>query len=657
MLSAMATTAADAKLCIDTIRTLAIDAIQASNSGHPGMPLAMAPAAYVLFAEVMAHNPRDPDWPDRDRFVLSAGHGSMLLYAALHLSGYPLSLDEIRRFRQWGSLTPGHPERDRVHVTPGVEVTTGPLGQGFANGVGMAMAERFLRERYGDQVMDHRVYAIVSDGDLMEGIASEAASLAGELGLGRLVYLYDDNDVTLDGPAEWSFSREDRVARFEAYGWHVSRVEDVNDLDALRAALREAEEVEDRPSLIDVKTIIGWPAPNQGTADVHGKALGEENVRIVKERLGWDPDVSFHVPDGVYEAFAPDRGERLQAEWQERLDGWRSDNAELAAEWDAAWSGRPARPLELPAFEVGASLATRGAGGKVMAAFEEAVPTMVGGAADLSESTKTEFPGSGRYTREAADRNVYFGVREHGMGGAVNGMAAHGGIVRPYGSTFLQFADYMRASIRLSALMGLDVAWVFTHDSVALGEDGPTHQPVEHVMALRAIPGLTVIRPADAAETAEAWRVILEELDGPAAMALSRQNLPVLEGTGAGLACGAYVLRDGDDACIVATGGEVIVAVEAAEALAAEGVKARVVSMPSWELFEAQDGSYRSSVLPSALPTVSVEAGISLGWSRYAQAHVAIDRFGASAPGTETLRRLGITADATVDAVRGLLGR
>jgi transketolase len=659
MLSSMATTAADAQLCIDTIRTLAIDAIQQSNSGHPGLPLAMAPAAYVLFAEVMDHNPRDPSWPDRDRFVLSAGHGSMLLYAALHLSGYDLSLDELKRFRQWGSLTPGHPERDRVHVTPGVEVTTGPLGQGFANGVGMALAERFLRERYGAEVMDHRVYAIVSDGDLMEGVASEAASLAGELGLGRIVYLYDDNDVTLDGPAEWSFSREDRAARFEAYGWHVQHVADVNDLEAVRAAIRAAEEVEDRPSLIDVKTIIGWPAPNQGTSEVHGKALGEDNVRIVKERLGWDPDKSFVVPDGVYDAFAPERGAEAQAAWQERFDSWRSDDAELAAEWDAAWAGKPVKPIAdvLPAFEIGESIATRGAGGKVMAAFEDAVPTMVGGAADLTESTKTIFPGSERYTRERADRNVFFGVREHGMGGAVNGMCVHGGIVRPYGSTFLQFADYMRGSIRLSALMALPVAWVFTHDSVALGEDGPTHQPVEHLMALRAIPGLTVLRPGDAAETAEAWRVILEDLEGPAVMALSRQNLPVLEGTGPGVPRGAYVLRQGDDAAIVATGGELVVAVEAHEALAADGVGARVVSMPSWELFEAQDESYRAETLPPGLPTVSVEAGISLGWSRYAQAHVAIDRFGASAPGSETLRRLGITTDATVDAVRGLLDR
>ena len=656
----MATTAADAKLSIDTIRTLAIDAVQKSNSGHPGLPLAMAPLAYLLYAEVMNHNPRNPDWPDRDRFILSAGHGSMLLYATLHLSGYALSLDEIKNFRQWGSLTPGHPERDRVHVTPGVEVTTGPLGQGFANGVGMAIAERFLRERYGADVMDHRIYAIVSDGDLMEGVASEAASLAGQLGLGRLIYFYDDNDVTLDGPAEWSFTVEDRRKRFEAYGWHVLSIDDVNDLDALRAVIAEAQEVEDRPTLVDVKTIIGWPSPEAGTSEVHGKALGEENVRITKERLGWDPDAHFLVPDGVYASFGPERGEEREREWRERFDAWRDENPDLAAEWDAAWAGRPIAPVAevLPRFEVGESLATRGAGGKVMAAFEDCVPTMVGGAADLSESTKTEFPRSGHFTRDdPSGRNVYFGVREHGMGGAVNGMAAHGGIVRPYGSSFLQFSDYMRAAIRLSALMDLPCAWVFTHDSVALGEDGPTHQPVEHLMALRAIPGLTVIRPADAAETAEAWRVILEDLEGPALMALSRQNLPVLEGSGAGLARGGYVLRPGDDACIVATGGEVIVAVEAAEALAGDGIAARVVSLPSWELFEAQDEAYRNATLPPGLPTVSVEAGVSLGWARYAQAHVAIDRFGASAPGTETLRRLGITPEAAADAVRGLLSR
>jgi transketolase len=648
-------TKADAQLCIDTIRTLAMDAVQQANSGHPGMPMAMAPAAWVLYGEVMKHNPRDPEWPDRDRFVLSAGHGSMLLYAVLHLAGYDLPLDELKKFRQWGSLTPGHPERDRVHVTPGVEITTGPLGQGFANGVGMAMAERFLRERYGAEVQDHHVFAIVSDGDLMEGIASEAASLAGQLGLGRLVYLYDDNDVTLDGPASLSFTTEDRAKRFEAYGWHTLTVADANDVSALRDAIEQGKAETDRPTLISVKSIIGYPSPNQGTADVHGKALGEENVRKAKEALGWDPDATFLVPDGVYEAFAPERGERLQAEWSERLDGL---SAEQRAEWDAAWAGRPTGPVAdvLPSYEVGDKLATRGAGGKIMAAFEPVTPTMLGGAADLSESTKTAFPASGKYTKERADRNVFFGVREHAMGGAVNGMAGHGGIVRPYGSTFLQFADYMRGSIRLSALMGLQVAWVFTHDSVALGEDGPTHQPVEHHMSLRAIPGLVYLRPCDAAETAEAWRVILEDLEGPAAMSLSRQDLPVLEGSGPGVGKGAYVLADGADATLVATGGEVWVAMAAREQLASSGVDVRVVSMPSWELFEQQDDAYRAEVLTDRARTISVEAGISLGWDRYADTHVAIDRFGASAPGTEVLERFGFTADSVAEQVRRLLG-
>ena len=653
MLPAMATTATGAQECIDTIRTLSMDAIQKSNSGHPGLPLAMAPLAYLLFAEVMEHDPADPRWPDRDRFVLSAGHGSMLLYAALHLSGYDLSLDEIKSFRQWGSLTPGHPERDRVHVTPGVEVTTGPLGQGFANGVGMAVAERLLRERYGSEVMDHRVYAIVSDGDMMEGVAAEAASFAGQNALGRLVYLYDDNDITLDGPAEWTFTREDKGKRMEAYGWHVQLVEDANDLDALRTAIRAAEEEEERPSLIRVKSVIGWPSPNAGTADVHGKALGEENVRITKERMGWDPDARFLVPDGVYEAFGQrERGGAARQAWQERFDVWREADAGRAAEWDAAWAGKPVGSVgeALPRFETGTKIATRGAGGKAMAAFASVVPTMAGGAADLTESTKTIFPDEQKFNAEHAGRNVFWGVREHGMGSAVNGMAAHGGIVRPYGSTFLQFADYMRGAIRLSALMNLDVAWVFTHDSVALGEDGPTHQPVEHVMALRAIPGLTVIRPADANETAEAWRVILEELDGPVALALSRQDLPVLDGPN-DVGRGAYVLAPGEDAVIVATGGEVSTALEARELLG-DGV--RVVSMPSWELFDAQDEAYRTEVLPPGVPTVSVEAGITLGWSRYAQAHVGIDRFGASAPGTETLRRLGINAENVADVVRSL---
>ena len=647
-------TRADAQLSIDTIRTLSIDAVQQANSGHPGLPLAMAPAAWLLFAETMNHNPRDPQWPDRDRFVLSAGHGSMLLYAVLHLSGYDLPLDELKKFRVWGSLTPGHPERDRVHITPGVEITTGPLGQGFANGVGMAMAEKFLREKFGPEVQNHHTYAIVSDGDLMEGIAAEAASLAGQLGLGRLVYLYDDNSITLDGPASLSFTAEDRAKRFEAYGWHTLTVEDANDIDELRHAIHAGQAEQERPTLISVKSIIGYPSPQQGTSEVHGKALGEENVRATKEALGWDPDKTFFVPDGVYEAFEPERGERLQAEWQERLDGL---DADLRSEWDAAWAAKPVSSVAdvLPKFEVGTKVATRSAGGKIMAAFEPLLPTMVGGAADLSESTKTNFPASEKYTKEAAGRNVYFGVREHGMGGAVNGMAGHGGIVRPYGSTFLQFADYMRGSIRLSALMGLHSTWVFTHDSVALGEDGPTHQPVEHHMALRAIPGLVYLRPADAAETAEAWRVILEDLEGPAAMSLSRQDLPVLEGSGPGVGKGAYVLADGGDGTIVATGSEVWVAIEAREKLAAEGLNVRVVSMPSWELFEQQDDSYRAEVLGDRERTISVEAGISLGWDRYARVQIAIDRFGASAPGTEVLERFGFTADNVAEQVRKTL--
>ena len=651
------------QLCIDAIRALSMDAVQKANSGHPGLPMAMAPAAFVLYRNIMRHDPADPTWPDRDRFILSAGHGSMLLYSILHLTGYDLSMDEIKNFRQWGSLTPGHPERDRVHVTPGVEVTTGPLGQGFANGVGMAIAEKFLRERYGSELQDHFIYAIVSDGDLMEGIASEAASLAGQLGLGKLVYLYDDNDISLDGPTSLSFDREDVDKRFEAYGWHVLDVRDANDTVAIEAAIRDGQKVTDRPTLIRVKSIIGYPSPNKaGTSKVHGAALGDDEVAATKEVMGWDPDRHFYVPDEVYEACSmKDAGAKQRAEWQERYDSWKAGNAELAEEWELAWQGKPLPSLagSLPAEWDKDKLATRSAGAKVMAAFETSVPTMVGGAADLSESTKTEFPESGRFTAEAAGRNVFFGVREHGMGAAVNGMAAHGGIVRPYGSTFLQFADYMRGAIRLSALTGLPTAWVFTHDSVGLGEDGPTHQPVEHFAALRAIPGLVVLRPADATETAESWRVILEDLEGPAALILSRQDLPVLDrseyGAASGVAQGAYVLADADDAqvTIIATGSEVEVALAAREQL---DVPARVVSMPSWELFEQQDDDYKESVLPVDLPTVSVEAGVRLGWERYADAIVSIDRFGASAPGSLVLEKLGMTPDNVVAHVHELLG-
>jgi transketolase len=660
------------RLCIDAIRTLTMDAVQKANSGHPGMPMAMAPVAYLLYTRYLKHNPGDPAWPDRDRFVLSAGHGSMLLYAVLHLCGYDLALDELKRFRQWGSLTPGHPERILGgHETPGVETTTGPLGQGFANGVGMAMAERFLRERYGAEVMDHRVFAICSDGDLMEGVASEAASLAGHLGLGRIVYVYDDNHISIDGDTALAFDTEDVAARFRSYGWHVDAVEDANDLVSLARALEAGIAEEERPSLIRVRSTIAWPAPNaQGTAGAHGAPLGEDEVRATKERLGWDPGRQFHVPAAVYEAFRACvvRGRELQREWQRRLVRWSARDPDRATAWQRVWRGRPGVGLAgaLPSFDPtdAGALATRAAGGAVMQAFAPFTPTMLGGAADLAESTKTEFKGEPSFSRERAGRNVHFGVREHAMGAVVNGMALHGGIVKPYGSTFLIFSDYMRPAIRLSALMRLPVVWVFSHDSVGLGEDGPTHQPVEHYAALRAIPGLTVIRPADAAETAEAWRVALEDCDGPVCLLLSRQAVPVLDrsrlAAASGLARGAYLICDHagpPDAIIAATGSEVALGLRAQEELASEGISARVVSMPSWELLDAQPDEYRESLFPAAVPVVAVEAGVGLGWERFAERTVSVDRFGASAPGDEVLRRLGLTSEAVAAAVREVARR
>ena len=659
---------------ITSLRGLAMDAVEAAESGHPGLPLAMAPLAGLLYAEVLRHDPAAPAWPDRDRFVLSAGHGSMLLYGALHLAGYDLPMDELRSFRQWGSRTPGHPERDRVQTTPGVETTTGPLGQGFANGVGMAMAERFLRERYGPAIVDHWTYGLCSDGDLMEGLSAEAASLAGHLGLGRLVYLYDDNRITIDGSTELAFSAEDVEARFRAYGWHVQAVEDANDLPALRTALAAASQTADRPSLIRVRSVIGWPAPTKGgSAKAHGSALGSEEVRATKERLGLDPEATFAVHPDAYAAFAEaaDRGARAREAWEARLAEWRAREPARAREWEAACSGRPIEALSsaLPSFEPGSEMATRKAGGKAMAAFASLVPTMLGGAADLAGSTSTEFPDDGSFTRATAGRNVHWGVREHAMGAAVNGLALHGGIVRPYGATFLTFSDYMRPAIRLSALMELPVAWVFTHDSVGLGEDGPTHQPVEHLAALRAIPGLTVLRPADAVETVEAWRVILEELVGPACLVLTRQNVPVIDraglGSRGGVAQGAYVLAeapDGEpDVLLLATGSEVAVALEARAALAHDGVGARVVSMPSWELFAAQGPEWEEEVIPRRVEArVAVEAGALQGWHRWVGAEgrvVGIERFGASAPGAEVLERLGITPDEVARAASDALGR
>jgi len=648
------------RLCIDTIRTLAIDAVQAANSGHPGAPLSLAPAAYVLFARIMRHNPADPAWPDRDRFVLSAGHASMLLYASLHLSGYDLPLSEIERFRQLGSLTPGHPE---FRHTAGVETTTGPLGQGFANGVGMAMAERFLRERYGSEVVDHRVFAICSDGDLMEGISSEAASIAGHLGLGRIVYLYDDNRITIDGSTDLSFS-EDVGARFAAQGWHTLEVDGGEDVEAIESALRAGIAEEDRPTMIRLRTVIAHHSPGKrGSSKAHGEALGVDEVAATKRALGWDPELHFHIPDFVREHFDQrERGAAEQGRWETRFAEWSRANPKLAAEWRDAQAGKVGNGLAaaLPVFDPAETpkLATRAASGKVFEAMSPFVPTMVGGAADLVGSTKTIFPGDDSYTRERAGRNVHWGIREHAMAAAVNGLALHGGIVKPYGSTFFVFTDYMRPSIRLSALMELDVVWVLTHDSVAVGEDGPTHQPIEHLAALRAIPGLTVIRPADANETVEAWRVALEDVSGPALLVLTRQDLPVLEGTKEGLARGAYVLADAEspDAVLVATGSEVWVALAARDLLAPRGIELRVVSMPSWELFAAQAASYQQDVLPTRVPKISLEAASTFGWARWVDHSIGIDSFGASGPGAEVLAHFGISPDAVADRVAAALG-
>jgi transketolase len=661
------------RLAVDTIRALSADAVERASSGHPGTPMALAPVAHTIFTKFLRHSPRNPKWPDRDRFVLSVGHASMLLYSMLHLTGYDVSLDDIKSFRQWGSSTPGHPERGH---TPGVETTTGPLGQGFANGVGMALAERFLAECYnrpGHEIVDHHVYALCSDGDLMEGVSQEAASIAGQLGLGKLVYVYDDNHITIDGSTEISFDREDKGKRFEAYGWHVQHVEDSEDLDAIERALEAARWEVERPSLIVLRSHIAYPAPNAiDTAAAHGAALGEDEVRATKEAMGLDPDEHFAVPEGVYEHTSiVARGRELEEEWNGRFEAWKGEHPELAAEWERAWRGEaePGFAGSLPEFDPAETpkLATRKAGAAVMDAFKDHAPTMIGGAADLAASTNTKFGDGGVFSAEGSGRNIAWGVREHAMGSCINGVALHGGMIRPYGSTFLIFSDYMRPAIRLSALMKLPVAWVFTHDSVGLGEDGPTHQPVEHYMALRAIPDLTVIRPADANETAMAWRSAVET-DVPVCLLLTRQNVPVIDreacADAAGALRGAYTLTgDGGetpDAILIATGSEVPVALEARGQLADKGVNARVVSMPSWEIFARQSQEYRDSVLPPEVEArVSVEAGITAGWERHVGlrgASVGIDRFGASAPGETVLQELGIEPENVVNTTLGLLG-
>ncbi len=660
-----------ARLTIDTIRGLAMDAVQQANAGHPGTAMALAPVAYLLYAEEMRHDPRAPEWAGRDRFILSAGHACALQYAALHLSGYDLSLDDLRQFRQWGSRTPGHPE---LGHTPGVETTTGPLGQGFANGVGIAIAQRYLADRWNrprHAIVDSWVYAICSDGDLMEGVCQEAASIAGQLGLGRLVYVYDDNRITIDGSTAVSFDREDKGARFEAYGWHVQYVADAEDLDALRSAFAAARAVADQPSLIVLRSHIAHPAPNaRDTSKAHGSPLGEKEVRATKEVMGFDPDATFAVPDLVraHMAAVPERGRAARRAWEERLEGWTEAFPDLAEERERDLERRPRDGWldAFPVFPAGTEIATRDAGRAVMQALKHFTPTMIGGAADLAESTKTEFEGAGIFAATHVGRNIAFGIREHAMAAIVNGIALEPAMLRPYGSTFLIFSDYMRPSVRLSALMGLPVAWVWTHDSVAVGEDGPTHQPIEHHMALRTIPGLWYVRPADANETSVAWRLALERADGPVALALTRQKLPTLDRTEVaaadGALRGAYVLwQSGEgepDIVLLATGSEVHVALEAARTIDAN---VRVVSMPCWELFETQSAAYRDDVLPPSVEArVSIEAGITFGWERYVGPRgvaIGIDRYGASAPYQRVLAELGITADAVAQAARTVLER
>ncbi len=657
------------QLCVNAIRMLAVDMVEAARSGHPGMPLGAAPMAYVLFNKVMRHNPSDPAWPARDRFVLSAGHGSALLYAVLHLSGYDLPLGELKNFRQWGSRTPGHPEHA---LTPGVEATAGPLGQGFAMGVGMAMAQRLLAGRFsrpGLPVMDHHVYAIVSDGDLMEGVASEAASLAGTLGLGRLIYLYDDNHISIEGPTDLAFT-EDVGRRFEAYGWQVLAVEDGNDLAAIEAAITEARADSGRPSLIRVRTHIGYGSPGQDDAGVHGAPLGPEGTAKTREFFGW-PQQEFFVPPEAAEHMgrALERGREFQAQWNELLSAYAGSHPQAHAELMAALAGDlgPEWQQALPVFEPGdGPLATRAASGKVIAALAPALPGLTGGSADLGPSNKTAIPGSGdlRAAGPECGRNVHFGVREHAMGAAVNGMALHGGVI-PFGGTFFVFSDYMRPALRMAAIMSLGSIFVFTHDSLAVGEDGPTHQPVEQLASLRAMPGMTNIRPADANETAAAWRQALLA-KGPVCLILSRQKLPVLDPRlypiADGVGRGAYVLDQsgqGPQIILIASGAEVHLALAAMKELGSEGVGCRVVSMPSWELFAAQDRQYRDKVLPPSVGArLAVEAGSPMGWERWVGdkgAVIGVERFGASAPGATVLAEYGFSVDNVLAKARELL--
>ncbi|MGA7227321.1 MAG: transketolase [Acidimicrobiia bacterium] len=636
------------QLAVDTIKALAMDAVQKANSGHPGMPMGMADIAVVLWGRYLRVDPEAPEWPDRDRFVLSNGHGSMLLYSLLHLAGFPLALDELKRFRQLGSHTPGHPE---INHALGIEMTTGPLGQGFATGVGMAIAETHLRARLGEEMVDHRTFGFVSDGDLMEGVSAEAGSLAGRFALGHLIYLYDDNDISIDGSTDITF-KEDVPARFGAQGWHTLEI-DGHDRESVAEAIETAIAVEDRPSMIICHTHIANGAPHaHDTAASHGSPLGAEEVRLTKEAMGYPVEPAFWVDPAVYEFFkaAMERGRAARADWESRMQHASTDRLEL---WRALHQPEPVS-LKGLGFEVGSEIATRSSSGKLFGEIAEKVPGFLGGAADLVASTKTVIDGKRRFSpTDRSARDIPYGVREHAMGAATNGLAVHGGL-RPYGATFFVFSDYMRPAVRLSALMGAPSIWVWTHDSIFLGEDGPTHQPIEHLASLRAMPGLWVMRPADANESVTCWEIALNRTEGPTALVLTRQDVPVLESNGDGVARGGYLIRDGGDVTLLATGSEVHIALEAAETLGAEGISAAVASLPCWELFESQDDAYRREVLGDA-PRVSIEAASTLGWDRMVGPKglkIGLDRFGASAPDTALAGEFGFTGAAIAARVR-----
>jgi len=653
------------QLSIDTLRLLAVDEVEKAKSGHPGAPLGCAPIAYLLFHKLMKHNPAHFKWPDRDRFVLSNGHASALLYATLHLSGYKVTLDDLKSFRQWHSKTPGHPESGE---TEGVEVTTGPLGQGFGMAVGMAIAEKHLAATYnkpGHEIVDHHTYALCGDGDLMEGISHEAGSLAGTLGLGKLIVLYDDNLISLDGPTEWSYT-EDVLKRFDAYHWHTQRVSDGNDLKAIEAAIEAAKAETGRPSLIAVRTVIGFGSPKAGTNKVHGEALGAADAAATKKYFGFPEDQSFYVPDDALKNWrqAVDRGQQLEGEWKKRFDAYAAQFPELAEQFQRVVKNQRKAGWEkaLPTFPAGKPVATRNAGQTVMNAIADVVPELFGGAADLTASTKTIFKNSPHFAADPAGRNVFFGVREFGMCAAVNGMAAHEGLV-PYGSTFFTFSDYCKPAIRLAALSRAHSIFVFTHDSIGLGEDGPTHQPIEHLMMLRAVPDLTDYRPADANETAACWRLALER-SGACFFALSRQDLPVIDATKqdvyANVSKGAYVLEDAANpqVILIGTGSEVWACVDAKKQLEGEGIRARVVSMPSWEIYDEQPDGYKQSVMPDGVPKLAVEAGSPLGWWKYVGKDggvIGLDRYGASAPGPTVLEKLGFTGPSVAARAKELI--